>query len=212
MLFCLIALPWYVAVQLRNPDFFHAFILQHNLERFSSNLYHHRQPFWYYIPVVLLALLPWTSSQSPPWLRPSRDGGQDRRELLKSEGGKEDALNLFLLIWLLVPVVFLLHLPIEIARLYSSGAAPRHFAAGRLCAPPVADDHPPAAGFRRPARGGRRRPRYSLRCCWGQILLLHHITWSTRTLIALASPPCWLIGIALTLRLPTGFACCVLSL
>ena len=60
LIFCVIALPWYVAVQLRNPDFFHAFILQHNLERFSSNLYHHRQPFWYYVPVVLLALLPWT--------------------------------------------------------------------------------------------------------------------------------------------------------
>ncbi|MGH3055842.1 MAG: ArnT family glycosyltransferase, partial [Gaiellaceae bacterium] len=55
---CVIALPWYVLVQLRNPDFFRAFILQHNLQRFSSNLYHHREPFWYYIPVALLALLP----------------------------------------------------------------------------------------------------------------------------------------------------------
>ena len=59
-LFCAIALPWYFAVQLRNPEFFRVFFLQHNLERFSSNLYHHHAPFWYYLPVTLLALVPWT--------------------------------------------------------------------------------------------------------------------------------------------------------
>src|SRR5579862_8276000 len=31
LLFCVISLPWYVAVQLRNPQFFREFILQHNL-------------------------------------------------------------------------------------------------------------------------------------------------------------------------------------
>jgi 4-amino-4-deoxy-L-arabinose transferase-like glycosyltransferase len=60
LLFCAIALPWYVAVQMRNPQFFREFILQHNLARFSSDLYHHRQPFWYYLPVTALALMPWT--------------------------------------------------------------------------------------------------------------------------------------------------------
>jgi 4-amino-4-deoxy-L-arabinose transferase-like glycosyltransferase len=55
------ALPWYVAVQMRNPQFFREFILQHNLERFAvQSLYHHRQPFWYYLPVLLLAVMPWT--------------------------------------------------------------------------------------------------------------------------------------------------------
>src|ERR1017187_10074951 len=60
LLFCAIALPWYVAVQMRNPQFFREFILEHNLARFSSDLYHHRQPFWYYLPVTALAFLPWT--------------------------------------------------------------------------------------------------------------------------------------------------------
>ena len=55
LLFCATALPWYVAVQLQNPQFFREFILQHNLARFSSNLYHHPQPFWYYFPVTALA-------------------------------------------------------------------------------------------------------------------------------------------------------------
>ena len=52
--------PWFIAVQRANPEFFRVFFLQHNLERFTSNLYHHPQPFWFYLPVALLALVPWT--------------------------------------------------------------------------------------------------------------------------------------------------------
>jgi len=58
-LFLAVALPWYVAVDLRNPQFFREFILEHNLARFSTNLYHHPEPFWYYVPVTALALVPW---------------------------------------------------------------------------------------------------------------------------------------------------------
>ncbi len=60
LLFCVVALPWYLAVEMRNPQFFHEFILQQNFARFSTNLYHHPEPFWYFLPVVLLALMPWT--------------------------------------------------------------------------------------------------------------------------------------------------------
>ncbi len=41
LLFSAIALPWYVAVQARNPQFFRVFILEHNLARFSTDIYHH---------------------------------------------------------------------------------------------------------------------------------------------------------------------------
>src|SRR6266478_9482240 len=44
LLFCAITLPWYVAVQARNPQFFRIFILEHNLARFSTDIYHHTQP------------------------------------------------------------------------------------------------------------------------------------------------------------------------
>ena len=60
LLFCAVGLPWYVMVQLRNPQFFRVFILEHNFARFSANVYHHSQPFWYYIPVTLFAWVPWT--------------------------------------------------------------------------------------------------------------------------------------------------------
>jgi len=102
-LFLVVALPWYIAVQLRNPEFFRVFILEHNLGRFSHDLYHHRQPFWFYIPVLLLMLMPWTL-----WLVLAV---VQRLRRLFSEGKKafastEDSWQLFLLLWLVVPVVF----------------------------------------------------------------------------------------------------------
>src|SRR6478609_11915210 len=60
LLFAAIVLPWFLAVQHKVPQFFRVFFIEHNLERFGTNLYQHSQPFWYYIPVFLLAALPWT--------------------------------------------------------------------------------------------------------------------------------------------------------
>ena len=96
-------LPWYIAVQLRNPEFFRVFILEHNLARFSQNLYHHRQPFWFYLPVFLLAMMPWTLALIL--------AVAERVRLIWSEGKEafaspEDSWPLFLLIWMLVPILF----------------------------------------------------------------------------------------------------------
>src|ERR1700750_503396 len=59
-LYFAITLPWFIAVQHQNPTFFREFFLEHNLERFATNRYQHAQPFWYYLVVVLLAVMPWT--------------------------------------------------------------------------------------------------------------------------------------------------------
>ncbi|MGA9800905.1 MAG: glycosyltransferase family 39 protein [Terriglobales bacterium] len=101
-IFFLTALPWYVAVQLRNPEFFRVFIVEHNLERFGKDLYHHTQPFWYYLPVVLLGLVPWTMFVSIAFAETVRAWWAEKRELFQSD----DAFPAFLVIWLLVPVVF----------------------------------------------------------------------------------------------------------
>ena len=60
--FCLTALPWYILCARRNPDFFRIFIIEHNFKRFLTPEFQHIQPFWFYVPVILLALLPWTVS------------------------------------------------------------------------------------------------------------------------------------------------------
>ena len=60
LLYFAMVLPWYIAVQRRNPSFLRVFFLEHNLERFSTNRYMHEQHLWYYIPIMLLALMPWS--------------------------------------------------------------------------------------------------------------------------------------------------------
>jgi 4-amino-4-deoxy-L-arabinose transferase-like glycosyltransferase len=101
-LFCLIALPWYVAVQIRNPQFFPEFFLRQNLARFGTNLYHHAQPFWYYLPVTLLGLMPWTVFVIAAGAELLRAWRAEGKSLFESG----DALNIFLLVWLVVPAIF----------------------------------------------------------------------------------------------------------
>jgi 4-amino-4-deoxy-L-arabinose transferase-like glycosyltransferase len=62
---CVVALPWYVLCELRNPDFLHIFIFQHNFERYLTPIFQHRQPFWYFVPILILGLLPWTACLWP---------------------------------------------------------------------------------------------------------------------------------------------------
>src|SRR5947208_1819029 len=65
-LFCAVAVPWYVAVQMRNPEFFRVFILEHNLARFRTNLYPHTAP----LPLALAMMLPFILFQHRiPWNR-----------------------------------------------------------------------------------------------------------------------------------------------
>ncbi len=101
-LFSLTAFPWYVAVQLRNPEFFRVFILEHNLARFGRDLYHHTQPFWYYLPVALLALVPWTVFIIAAVVETLRVWWTEKRQMFQSG----DALPAFLVIWFIVPIAF----------------------------------------------------------------------------------------------------------
>ena len=103
VLYLAVMLPWYVAVQVRNPEFFRVFILEHNLARFSQDLYHHRQPFWFYLPVFLLATMPWTIVLIA--------AVAERVRLIWAEGKEsftrpENSWPMFLMIWMLVPVLF----------------------------------------------------------------------------------------------------------
>ena len=106
LLFCAIALPWYFAVQMRNPVFFREFIIEHNLERFSQNLYHHAEPFWYYLPVTAMALVPWTVFIIAAFVHPARIWWVRRNQVSPAESDLEYQLSLFACCWLIVPVIF----------------------------------------------------------------------------------------------------------
>ena len=58
-LFALIAVPWFVAVSLRNPEFFHFFFIHEHFERFLTNEHHREGAWWYFIPIFAVGILPW---------------------------------------------------------------------------------------------------------------------------------------------------------
>ena len=111
VLYFAMVLPWFIAVQHQNPTFFREFFLEHNLERFATNRYQHVQPFWYYLVVVVLAMMPWTVVA----VRALVDGVQTsvaEWRLRHSRNSKPcsnrpgDAFPEFLVIWALIPIVF----------------------------------------------------------------------------------------------------------
>lgn len=55
VLFAVVALPWFIAMQSRYPGFAGYFIVYHHLQRFAQGGFNNVHPAWYY-PVVLLAL------------------------------------------------------------------------------------------------------------------------------------------------------------
>jgi 4-amino-4-deoxy-L-arabinose transferase-like glycosyltransferase len=56
---CGLAAPWYLAITARDPAFAWHFLIDHHLARFFGSEYH-AQPFWYYIPIIAAACLPWS--------------------------------------------------------------------------------------------------------------------------------------------------------
>jgi len=110
-LFFAMVLPWYIAVQKKNPTFVREFFLEHNLERFGTNKFQHHQPFYYYIIVLVIALMPWTvfairalvdaiQISIAEWKVRSRP----QRYLGHQRAG--DAFPEFLVLWALFPIVF----------------------------------------------------------------------------------------------------------
>lgn len=56
-----LALPWFVAVSLRDGGTFVAgFLFKHNVGRFGGAMEGHGGPLWYYLPVLILSLLPFS--------------------------------------------------------------------------------------------------------------------------------------------------------
>jgi 4-amino-4-deoxy-L-arabinose transferase-like glycosyltransferase len=105
ILFFAIVLPWFVAIQVKVPQFFRVFFIEHNLERFGTNLYQHSQPFWYYIPVFLLATLPWTFFALPALVEAGRNAFR-REGPEPSAAPGDDGLPSFLFLWIVVPIIF----------------------------------------------------------------------------------------------------------
>jgi 4-amino-4-deoxy-L-arabinose transferase-like glycosyltransferase len=68
VVFAAIALPWYAAMSaVHGTAYLESFFLTDNLERFATTRFNYPRPAWFYVPIILGGLLPWTAF-APLWL------------------------------------------------------------------------------------------------------------------------------------------------
>jgi len=81
-----LTLPWFIAVSRANPEFFHFFFIHEHFERFLTKQHGRYQPPYYFIPVLLAGMLPWTialiDALARAWKRDPQQRFQTQRFLL----------------------------------------------------------------------------------------------------------------------------------
>jgi 4-amino-4-deoxy-L-arabinose transferase-like glycosyltransferase len=90
-LFALVAVPWFVAMQMRFPDFLHYFFVYQHFQRFTESGFNNPQPFWFYPLAILVLMLPWS------WWLPAA--------LKRSQPEAESGPTILSLMWIWVLVI-----------------------------------------------------------------------------------------------------------
>lgn len=94
-----VASLWYGPVIARNGwTFVDEFFVQHHFARYVSNKYHHPQPVYFYLPIMVLLTLPWTGYLVASLWSVRRWFWRGART--------ESKLMVFALSWLVAPMVF----------------------------------------------------------------------------------------------------------
>ncbi len=90
----LVVLPWSIAIHVREPDFWRFFFWHEHVRRFLSDQPQHPEPFWFFLPVLLVATFPWTL------VVPAAVSG------LKRQRNRDRSLLRYCLCWFLLPLLF----------------------------------------------------------------------------------------------------------
>ncbi|KLN56764.1 ArnT family glycosyltransferase [Variovorax paradoxus] len=90
-----VAGPWFVAMQMRYPEFFDYFVITQHFRRFASSGFNNEHPFWFYLPVMAGLTLPWFG-----WLL------VPRRKEAQPAGRRLCDVDWLMWIWLAVIVAF----------------------------------------------------------------------------------------------------------
>jgi 4-amino-4-deoxy-L-arabinose transferase-like glycosyltransferase len=90
LVFLLIAAPWFVLVIKANPEFFDRFFIYEHYTRFTTKVHGRYQPWYYFVPVLVLGMLPWVFLMFDSLLRTWKNTAQQVREFSPER---------FLLVW-----------------------------------------------------------------------------------------------------------------
>lgn len=88
----LVCLPWVLEIHIQEPDFWRFFFWNEHIRRFSADNAQHVRPWWFFLPIIAVACLPWAG------LLPST--------LRKTWQEKRQPAITFLALWLLLPLGF----------------------------------------------------------------------------------------------------------
>lgn len=97
IIFFLIAAPWHILVQLKNPEFLRFYFIDQQFSRYLTHSAGRYKPAWFFIPVAIAGFFPWTAflgqAVAKHWPRPWSTRKQHKKEL-------------FLLLWPLLILIF----------------------------------------------------------------------------------------------------------
>jgi 4-amino-4-deoxy-L-arabinose transferase-like glycosyltransferase len=61
ILFLAITAPWFILVAQRNPEFLEFFFIHEHLQRFTQDAHSRTGPIYYFVPLLVIGLLPWVA-------------------------------------------------------------------------------------------------------------------------------------------------------
>jgi 4-amino-4-deoxy-L-arabinose transferase-like glycosyltransferase len=94
-----VTLPWFwLALRQNGIAFVAIFIVNHNIARYITDIHHHTQPAYYFLPILPGLLYPWTAWLLAAWPRSLRDMARRWRDW--------DRRVLFLACWVAFPFLF----------------------------------------------------------------------------------------------------------
>ena len=100
ILFLIISAPWYIAqLAINGQEFIQQFFIKHHFMRYTGVISGHRGPIYYYIPVLIIGLLPWIAFL-PGGIR---NAFGNKNSELKTQNSE---LPLFAFIWFVFVFVF----------------------------------------------------------------------------------------------------------
>jgi 4-amino-4-deoxy-L-arabinose transferase-like glycosyltransferase len=93
LVFLVVVLPWVFAVSRRVPDFLHYVLVVETAQRLTTGALGRTESWWYFLPIVVGAALPWSILALAGLKRPARERPLDPRAV-------------FLLSWIAIPLLF----------------------------------------------------------------------------------------------------------
>ena len=73
-LFLALAAPWFIAVSRANDEFFQFFFIHEHFQRYLTTAHRRDEAWWYFVPLLLVGMVPWLTVLGWGLVRTWRDG------------------------------------------------------------------------------------------------------------------------------------------